>query len=1131
MGRVFAAVHERMEQEVALKLLSPDAARDPQLVARFIQEARALARLQHPGVVRVHQCDRLDDGTVYLAMELLAGLSLRDWMRSHPGPVPLETALAIGWQIADVMADIHAKGIVHRDLKPENVFLCPDESIAPGHRIKLLDFGIAKVPPAATGAHGDTQVQTVAPIFLGTAAYMAPEQCRNAADIDGRADVYALGVLLYELLAGHLPFISDTSIEMLSLHLHAEPPPLQSVVPALPGALSTFITTAMLAKAPSERPTMLQCRDKLGQLWEGGQDECPLPGLAPFTEAQVELFFGRKAEIDELLRQLERARTGERRWIQIEGPSGIGKSSLVQAGLLPRLKENRPQDAPLWRIASMRPSDEPLRGLALALVAAYTGTGLEQTPEELEHAFRTDPGALRTLVTEHMPPGCCLLLVLEQMEELFTIGAADCPRLDELVATALAATGSPLRLLTTLRSDFIHCLERMPLLARQLNEATRHHLSPMDQEALTQVIQGMARRAGLRLSEGLPARMVQDVRNEGSQLPLLGHALRGLWSLRSGSLLTHERYEQLGGVGGALARQAEQLLDGLGEEGRERAKWILLELVQVGRGVPDTRRPRTRQEVVVAAGGGERAEQVLMWLSGMRTGAPDDEAPGLRLVVLSGGPEPTQQRVDLVHETLLQKVPSLAEWIERERVPLERHAALEAAAHEWEQAECRADWLPSGTLLAHYRGHTGPTRPRDQFTRMTSDRAMRFLDAAQRLDRRRTWIKRTLMLASAVAMAAIVLFAVRAEEARRRAEASEARALQEQQNVKELLQQLSAVMSDFVSNADWELGRLSGTLDIRRKLLRAYEERLASFQEQHRQRPEIRGTIIETKHRLGDLAFLDGSLDEADTHLKGAWEELHRNLELQPEDKFLTFLLGLNHSKRGKVALALGHLDEAERHFGEALTLFERPPVEGNADEIRDYRRTLATSLSEQADLELERGRTAAAASLNERALLLFEHNRDKDYDRALLAEALCQVGEIHRRGGDLKTASIALAQALELEDSLVRSNPGNEYFRWILARIHIALAELRVTEGRLGSADLHYHEAQDLGRALRKGEPENKRYALALSQGLYGDEHLAHTRGDPTHARHVRDERCALVNEFLSKDPRDVRFQRLACH
>ncbi|WP_239470929.1 protein kinase domain-containing protein [Archangium violaceum] len=1126
MGQVFAAVHERMGQKVALKILSPAAAGDRQLVARLLQEARALAQLEHPGVVRVLNCDQLDDGTVYLAMELLEGLSLREWMRRQPCPAPLKASLALGRQIADVMVDVHAKGIVHRDLKPENVFLCPDESVAPGYRTRLLDFGIAKVPPSADGARMDTQVQTVAPIFIGTATYMAPEQCRNAAEVDGRADVYALGVLLFEFLAGRPPFVSNEAIEVISMHVHEEPPPLQEFAPALPGALSTFIAS-MLAKEPAQRPTMLRCRDMLGRAWESERDECPVPGLAPFTEAQAELFFGRKVELDELLELLEQARTGERRWVQLEGPSGVGKSSLVQAGLLPRLKESPSQGEQRWRAASMRPSYDPLRSLALALVAAYAGTGFDQTPENIERTLRTGPDALRALVTTHTPAGCCFLLVLEQMEELFTLGAEDCHQLDALVSTALAAPESPLRLLTTLRSDFIHRLEQLPRLARQLNQAARYHLRAMEEEALTQVIQGMAQRAGLRLSEGLPERMVREARSEGSQLPLLGHTLRGLWSSRSGALLTHERYEQLGGVGGALARQAEQLLDGLGDEGRERAKWLLLELVQVGRGVPDTRRPRSRREVFTAAGGDELAEQVLMRLSGMRTSSSGEAQQDLRLVVLSAGLDPDQQRVDLVHETLLQKVPSIVGWIEDERALLEWHSDLEVAAHDWELEGYPSERLPSGSLLARYREHTGLARQRSHATRVTSDRAVRFLDAAQRLERRHTWLKRALVLASVAAMAAIAFSAVRATRAQQHAEV-------EQKRAEERLQQLLNDTEQFISNADWDLGRLLHTLDIRRSMQQQHDKTLASLPEQEREKLPVRMMLIKTWHRRGDLAYWDDSLARTDAFLLDGLKEIQKGLARNPADEGLVFQLGLNHSKRGKVALARGQWEATRGHFNEAIKLFERPPTghQGDSD-LMDYRRTLATSYSELAELELALGRVDAAASQYDRAIALFERNSaqsDKSYDMSLLADALCSRGETAHRSGDLQAAEAHLTRALSLGRDLVAHNSGDGLLTWTLARILVELAEVETAQAQRGAATGHYREAQELGRKLLEGEQVNKRYALVLIQALRGDEQLARALGDHDRAERLHTERCALVNDFVGRDSEDVRFQSLAC-
>ncbi|MFP2925009.1 protein kinase domain-containing protein [Pyxidicoccus sp. 3LG] len=1123
MGQVFAAVHEGMGQQVALKLLLPSAAEDPQLIARFLQEARALAQFEHPGVVRVLHCDRLGD-TAFLAMEHLQGLSLRDWMRRQSGPAPLQASLALCAQIADVMVDVHARGIVHRDLKPENVFLCPDETVAPGYRIKLLDFGIAKLPPGVDGAL-HTQVHTHEATFMGTYLYMAPEQLRSAATVTGAADVYALGALLFELLAGRTPFASDEPVEVISAHLQSEPPPLKQLAPAVPGALSAFVAS-MLAKEPAERPTMARCRDMVGRPWEREQDACPVPGLAPFTEAQAELFFGRKAETQALLALLEEARADRRRWVQLEGLSGVGKSSLLQAGLLPRLKEPPapgapppgapPPGAPLpgtprWLIATMRPSFEPLRGLARALAATFSTTGPEGRPEEVERALRDGPAALRDFVTAKTPPDCRLLLVIEPMEELFTLGTAECGLLDALLSTALSAPDSPLRLLTSLRSDFLHGMEQLPSLARQLHAAARFPLLPMEDEALTHVIQGMARHVGLRLSEGLAERMVKDARSEGGRLPLLGHALRGLWALSGGAMLTHEHYERLGGVGGALARQAESLLDGLGPEGKSRAKWLLLELVQVGRGVPDTRRPCSRQEVLAAAGNDRLAEEVLLRLTGMNTSEGPQVEQGPRLVILSGGTEPSRQRVDLVHETLLHKVPSLVTWLEQERTLLERHADLEAAAHAWEQAKCPEEGLPTGALLAHYGGGAQASRQDGAMERRVSPRAARFLQAARRLDRWRVWTQRAVFVVTVLAGLLILLSVTVAWKERSRADAA--------------FQQFLADTDELVSDKDWKRSRRSDTLQERREDL---EEALARLPPESREQPEVRKVVIKVLHRLGDVAWHDGSLAEADGFLREARKELLAGREQFPEDGHLLHRLALNHSKLGKVALARKQHGAAREHFTEALALMAHPNTEWDGGD-EDRWRSQAVSHTELAELELVSGDLAKALAQYTRAIALFEKNQG-DYDDAFRALALGARSDVALRLGDPRAAEGDLLLAERLIQASLQSKMDDQLFRWISARVHIERGDFQTAGHQPEAAEHSYSEAVKLGRLLLQGERPNKRFALALADALRGHEEAAEALGQQARAQASRVERCGLVKEFLARDGEDVRFQALEC-
>lgn len=555
MGQVFAAVHTSSERQVALKVLLKEIAEDRQLAGRFVQEYKVLATLEHPNIVKVFDGDKLEDGTTYLAMERLEGITLGEWLRQQHGcHVDMKTALSIGEQIASAMAKAHENGIVHRDLKPDNIFLLNADVSAPAApTVKVLDFGIAKVPTTPTGGV-DTQVLTLGGTFLGTLAYMSPEQCMHADKVDVAADVYAFGVLLFQLLALRLPFVSDEPAELVGKHCLEQPPYLGDLVPDIPPDVCALID-AMLAKDPKERPSMQHCHAMFEAFRQSNQGECPLPGLQPFVERDAALFFGRLEVVSDLIGRLELARIGDQRWVLLEGPSGSGKSSLVQAGIRPRLAA-RSREGARWLVASCRPSDAPLLSLAKAMVDALSAHGVEQTAEEIAVALTSDPDALRSLAAR-TPRGYVLLLIIEQMEELFTLGANDTVTFDTQLHAALVDSHCPLRLLTTLRDDFTPRLKQIPKLAGLLNKAAhRHHLLPMDQEALKKVVQGMAQRAGLKLSESLAGRMVREAARTDRPLPLLGHTLRALWSMKKSELESLEdHYNRIGGVGGALAKQ------------------------------------------------------------------------------------------------------------------------------------------------------------------------------------------------------------------------------------------------------------------------------------------------------------------------------------------------------------------------------------------------------------------------------------------------------------------------------------------------------------------------------------------------------------------------------------------------
>ncbi|MCL6646463.1 MAG: serine/threonine protein kinase, partial [Dehalococcoidia bacterium] len=245
MGEVYRARDLKLGREVAIKVLPVIVAFSAERRARFEREARAIASLSHPNVLTIFDFGT-HEGRTYAVMELLEGETLRERLRD--GPLPLRKAIDYGVQMAEGLAAAHEKGIVHRDLKPENVIVTLDG------RVKILDFGLARMSSADEpgAADVDTQVHRTDPgTVLGTAAYMAPEQVRGE-PADHRADIFSLGCLLYEMLAGVRAFARDTPVETMSAILKAEPPPLDRTDAPVRPALERIVRRC-LEKQPSER--------------------------------------------------------------------------------------------------------------------------------------------------------------------------------------------------------------------------------------------------------------------------------------------------------------------------------------------------------------------------------------------------------------------------------------------------------------------------------------------------------------------------------------------------------------------------------------------------------------------------------------------------------------------------------------------------------------------------------------------------------------------------------------------------------------------------------------------------------------------------------------------------------------
>ncbi len=255
MGAVYEAVQEQIGRRAAIKVLHPEYANDQQSIQRFFNEARAVNIIHHQGLVGVFESGRLEDGGAYIVMEYLDGELLTRRLEKA-GQIGQRDALSFGRQIAAALSAAHQKGIVHRDLKPDNIMVVSDPEAVDGERVKIFDFGIAKLrlnslPPA----HAPTEMRTQTGMIMGTPTHMAPEQCRGASDIDSKADVYSLGVIIYQMLVGHPPFVADSPGELLSMHLRDKPPNLCKLDPSIPEGLADLVHQ-MLAKEPEARPEM-----------------------------------------------------------------------------------------------------------------------------------------------------------------------------------------------------------------------------------------------------------------------------------------------------------------------------------------------------------------------------------------------------------------------------------------------------------------------------------------------------------------------------------------------------------------------------------------------------------------------------------------------------------------------------------------------------------------------------------------------------------------------------------------------------------------------------------------------------------------------------------------------------------
>jgi WD40 repeat protein/DNA-binding SARP family transcriptional activator len=675
-GAVHRAFQPQVGREVAVKVIHPRLANNPEFIRRFEAEAQLVARLEHPHVVPLYDYWREPDGA-YLVMRFLRGGSLQEALRG--GPLASATAVGVLDQVAQALASAHRQGVVHRDVKPANI-LFDEEGNA-----YLSDFGIAKELTAAQDSIGGG---TPSPF----AYYLSPEELRGETP-SSRADIYSLGIVLYEMLAGRHPYAGSPPQALPGKHLREPVPSLRSARADIPSSVDGIIERAT-AKDPEERFTDARAfasalRAALGPAAAAVSVPAvevrnPYKGLRPFLEADAADFFGREDLVDRLVTRMTEGSEGSR-LLAVVGPSGSGKSSLVRAGLVPALRRGAVPGSEGWFVAQMVPGGHPFAELEVALLRVAVNP---PPPDLLDQLERDQDGLTRAAGWVLPNDRSELLLVIDQFEELFTLVDDEDTRARFLASVVAAATDprSRVRVIITIRADFYD----RPLLYRSLAELVRARTEvvvPLTPEELERAVTGPAERVAVAIAPGLVAQLVADVADQPGALPLLQYALTELFDRRQVSTLSPATYREIGGVTGALARRAEEVFASHSEQGKQAARQLFLRLVTLGEGTEDTRRRVLQAELTSLNANPAEMEAAIIAFG---------EA---RLLSFDRDPDTRGPTVEVAHEALLREWGRLGGWIDTAREDLRTERRLVAAAREWVDAEREASFLVSGSRL------------------------------------------------------------------------------------------------------------------------------------------------------------------------------------------------------------------------------------------------------------------------------------------------------------------------------------------------------------------------------------------------------------------------------------------------
>ncbi|NDJ77885.1 MAG: protein kinase [Chloroflexi bacterium] len=676
LGIVYLAHQPAIDREVAIKVILPQHANHPDFIRRFEMEARLVARLENPHIVPLYDYWREAD-LACLVMRYLRGGSLEDRLQGDGHD--LAAVGGIMHQVTGALAVAHQNGIVHCDLKPANILFDTNDNAY------LTDFSIAH---PASESSPSVREESAGSQMLGSPMYMAPEQIRGGTLLP-QTDVYALGVILYEMLVGESPFPGMSVMAVFSKHLNFPLPLAREKVPELPPALDDLIQHAT-AKKPDQRPPDAAHFARLLEqaLGEDAAVRVPPPisvdnpykGLRPFEEADAGNFFGRENLVAQLVHRLA-ADEAQTRFLILVGPSGSGKSSVVKAGLIPALRKGALPWSGRAFYVEMFPSVHPLKELESALLRVAV-----DPPDELGDLLGADERGFARVVERILPAdGSELFLNIDQFEELFTLVEDETERTFFLrcLHHAVTAEDSRLRVVVSLRADFYD----RPLSYPGFAELVRNNMEtvlPLSEEELQRAITHPAQRAGIVFEPGLVEEIMAEVSQQPGVLPLMQYTLTELCERRQGNTLTTGAYREIGGISGSVTKRADELYLDLNENGRETTRQLFLRLITLGEGGQDTRRRvlRTELEAISPSSG------IILANFG-----------AYRLLSFDRDPETRGPTVEVAHEALIHTWGRLRDWLAASREMVRLVRQLTQVSTEWQRSGRDLGFLVGGRRL------------------------------------------------------------------------------------------------------------------------------------------------------------------------------------------------------------------------------------------------------------------------------------------------------------------------------------------------------------------------------------------------------------------------------------------------